>query len=128
MATFINGFGGTVTIGTKTLSVTEWTLKVDNGLIDVTNVSSSNYGQYIGGINSGQVSIKAFWDTDDVYTSPTNSLVPGTTGTATLRIGSSGKSVAVSVIIMSISLGNSPAAGVTFDLECKLITAPTYPS
>ena len=125
-ATYINGFGGDVTFAGATYHVVEWTLKVDNGLIDVTNTGSSNYGQFISGINSGQVSMKMFFDTSDTPTG--NNLLPGVTGTAVLAIGNSGMSIGASLIIMSISLGNSPAAGVTYDVEAKLTSAPTYPS
>lgn len=125
---YINGFGGNVTMGSFTFSVVEWTLKVDNGLIDVTNTGSSNYGQFIAGVNTGQVSIKAFWDTTSVYTGSGPNLLPGQSGTFTGLIGNSLKTVTATVVIMSISLGNSPTAGVTYDIECKLTSAPTYPS
>ncbi len=125
---YINGFGGDVTVGTFTFSVVEWTLKVDNGVIDVTNTGSSNYGQFIPGVNSGQVSIKAFWDTTSIYTGATPNLLPGVSATFTGKIGTSGKTVTGTIIIMSISLGNSPSAGVSYDIEGKLTSAPTYPT
>jgi hypothetical protein len=127
-ATYINGFGGSVTFGAFNFEVVEWALKVDNGLIDVTNTGSSNYGQFIAGVNTGQVSLKTFWDTTSIYTGATANLLPGQTGSATLEIGPTNKSVVVSLIIMSIALTNSPTAGVTYDIEAKLTSAPTYPT
>ncbi len=125
---YINGRGGNVTFGGFTFSVVEWSLKVDNGLIDVTNTGSGTFGQFIAGINTGTVSMKAFWDTANSYTG-TGNLKPGETGTATLLIGSSGQSVTVTaIVIMSVNLVNSPTAGVQYDIEAKLTAVPVYPS
>jgi len=127
-STYTNGFGGNVTFGSFTFSVVEWSLKVDNGLIDVTNTGSSNWGQFISGMNNGTISIKAFWDTTNIYTGSSANLLPGQTGTATLLIGNTGKSVACSIIIMSVNLVNSPTAGVGYDIEAKVTSSPTFPT
>src|SRR4051812_27353898 len=126
-ATYANGFGGSVQFGSFTFQVTEWALKVDNGLIDVTNTGSSNWGQFISGMNNGTVSIKAFWDTTNIYTGSTANLLPGQSGTATLTIGSTAKTVACSIIIMSVNLVNSPTAGIAYNIEAKVTSAPTFP-
>jgi hypothetical protein len=124
---YINGFSGSVTIGSFTFDVVEWSIKVDNGLIDVTNTGSSSYGQFISGVNSGSVSIKAFWDTANVYTGTAN-LKPGVSATTTLTIGASGKTIVATMIIQSVNVVNSPTAGVQFNLEGKLTSSPTYPT
>ncbi len=125
---YTNGFGGNVIFDEFEFGVVEWALKSENGLIDVTNTASSNWGQYISGMNQGSVSIKAFWDTANLYTAADANLEPGVSGTATLKIGATGKSVVATLIIMSCNLVNSPTAGVQYDIEGKLTSAPTFPT
>lgn len=125
---YLNGFGGTVTFGSFVWNVVEWSMKAENGLIDVTNVGSSNWGQFISGMNQGTVSMKGFWDTANVLTGASANIVPGQSGTATLKIGNSVQQVSCSVVIMSIDLTNSPTAGVGFNAEAKITTAPTLPT
>lgn len=127
-STYINGFGGDVTFGSFVLHVVEWSLKVDNGLIDVTNTGSSSWGQFISGMNSGSVSVKAFWDTSNTYTGSTANLLPGNSGTAVLKIGNSSQQIGCTLVIMSIDLTNSPTSGVQYAIEGKITSTPTFPS
>lgn len=124
-ATYLNGFSGHITFGGKTLEVVSWEMSSESGLIDVTNTGSSNWGQFIAGMNQGTVAIKAFWDTSDV---PTATFTPGATGAMILSIGNSGKTITCSGIIQKFQVLNSPKEGVSIAIDAKITSAPVFPS
>lgn len=129
MATYINGFGGTITFGgtPASLPVESWTLNINAEAIDTTNTADAGWESNILGCKSWDGSLKTFWDTAAVPTGAAG-FTPGNRATITLPVGSSGKSYTGTCQLTKIGTENPVKGVVGFSIDFKGSGALTYPT
>jgi len=112
--TFFNGQGGSFTLGATTTVVESWTSKNDIEALDTTNTGSAGWQNNINGIEKLEGSLKMFADSTNWQA---GTLTPGVTGTITLLLGGSGKSVSGPARLTSVSISNPAKGVVTYDVD-----------
>lgn len=125
--TYINGFSGTLTLAAATLDIESWTLTVTGEAVDTTNTGDGGWESNITGAKAWEVSCKTFWDSAAVPTGAAG-FTPGTSGTLTLNVGSSGKTYTGSARITQISIENPVKGVVGFSVTLKGNGALTFAS
>jgi predicted secreted protein len=125
--TYVNGFGGNAQFAAFVLVVESWSLNISTEALDVTTTGSAGWEQNIAGTSNAEGSCKTFFDTTS---SPTGAagLIPGTAGTLTLNIGSSGKAFVLPVRITQVGTENPTKGVVTFNLSFKSNGVVTFAS
>ncbi len=97
MGTFFSGKGGSVAHNSVTYCAKSWSLDLDDSIVDVTNMTSGGWKEFISGIRGAQFSYELVFD-------PTlAALTPGQTLTnLTLGINSSYKVTISSGIVSKV--------------------------
>jgi hypothetical protein len=129
MATYINGQGGSVIVGSTTLPVTSWSGSASAELLDVTTTGSNGWMERILGIKDFSGNLKVPFDTASVPFSSPLSLKPGTSVTLKLQIGTSGTMYyTIPALIEKADVENDAKAVVTLSVDFKSTGAITFPS
>lgn len=128
MATYANGFGGSVTVASYTFCVESWSLNGNAEALDTTTTCDSGWETNILGAKSWDGSCKSFWDTASVPTGATAGLTIGARATFVFAVGSSGKSFTGTAQITKITTENPVKGVVSFSLDFKGSGALTSPS
>lgn len=103
MAAF-NGQGGNVTIGVATYHVKEWSFEDGADAINVTNTGSAGFKEKIAAPRGASGSFTIVLDASTLVTIPS-----GTTGTATFTLGTSGKAMSLTEIVVTKATYKNPA-------------------
>lgn len=125
MATYINGFGGSATFAAEIMPVENWSLNVNAEALDTTNTADAGWESNITGAKSWEGSAKMFFDSADT---PTNTLVPGSSGTVSLAVGATAKAYAGSCRITQVTIENAAKGVVTVSVSFKGNGALTFPT
>src|SRR5688572_29777341 len=128
MPTYINGFGGNFAVGANTLPIESWSLNVNAEALDTTNTGDAGWESNITGAKSAEGSVKAYWDSAANPMTAPLSILAGSTATAILNIGSSGKSFTVPARITQVTVENPVKGVVPFNFSFKANGSITYPS
>lgn len=129
MATYVNGFGGSITFGASpaTLAVESWSLNINAEALDTTNTADSGWESNILGAKSWDGSLKTFWDSSAVPTG-TAGFLPGTRATITLPVSGTGKDYTGTCQLTKVGTENAAKGVVTFTVDFKGTGALTYPT
>ncbi len=98
---FLAGMSGSVTVGTATWKLREWSLDMRTDASDVTNFSSSGYRENIAGLTGGSISASGPFDsTAMALTSGTSySFVLGASATINFTVTARVTSIRVSTTV-----------------------------
>jgi predicted secreted protein len=124
--TFVNGFGGSVTLGSATYDVTDWSLTVNAEAVDTTNTGDAGWESNILGAKSWEGSAKSFWDSaaDPAGTA----FAAGVRATITLLVAATGKSYSGSCQLVADNIENPVKGAVAFGFNFKGTGPLTYPA
>lgn len=128
MASYVNGQGGTMTIGSATLPVDTWTINVTAEALDTTTTADSGWANFIVGIKGADITAKTWFDTSTVPTGATPNIVNGASATFVLPIAGSAHQFSCTAIITQISVENAAKGAVTFSLNAKATGVVTLPT
>src|SRR5262245_33502457 len=96
MATFFNGFSGTVSFNSQTYNVESWKATVSAELLDTTNVGDNSFQTNISGVKKLTGDMKLYIDSAALPFGATY-LVPGNSAVASLTLGNTSKSIATTL-------------------------------
>lgn len=97
------GKTGSVMIGTVSYAYKEWSLSMEEKMIETSNFSTGSYRAYIGGLIGATLDLTGPYDTGPAGSGGNNPLVVGTTYTFILNVNSL-ISYTVSAIVSKIGL------------------------
>lgn len=107
--TAIAGYGGSISAGTGWTEVTNWKLSVTYDKLDATNMGSSQYKEYIGGLSGAE---------GTATTQGTAIPARGTLVAATLKTKSTGGATFTgSIIVDKVDIGAPVDGKVTYDIS-----------
>lgn len=125
MPTYVNGFGGTITVGATSIPVESWSVSVNCEILDTTNSGDNGWESNINGAKMAEGSAKAYLDTAAL---PFSTVAAGSSATIVLPVGSTGDSFSIPARISKVGVEN-PVKGVcTLAIDFKSNGAVTYPS
>jgi hypothetical protein len=105
----ISGFSGSITGPTGFTEVTQWKLTVTNDKLDATNMGSSQYKEFIGGLSGAE---------GTCTTQGTVIPARGTLNAATLKTKSTGgATITGSIIVDKVDVGVPVDGKVTYDVS-----------
>ena len=64
---FTNGFGGTVTAGSLTLSVENWSGDIECEALDTTSTADGGFQTNIAGVKKGDITVHTYYDSSVAY-------------------------------------------------------------
>jgi predicted secreted protein len=120
------GMGGSITVGSGTFPVSEWSLNVSNDSQDVTDTGSNGWVATLAGVNSAELSFRAWWGSGPSVLSTAFAI--GTSVTASLAIGSGSEAITGNFIVSGFTFTNNAKSTVEFQVTAKSNGAITFPT
>ncbi|WP_261341128.1 phage tail protein [Fimbriiglobus ruber] len=117
---------GSITVSSATYPVSEWSASVSNDGQDVTDTGSSGWVARIAGVNSAELTFKAFWGSATAEL--TTAFAIGTVVAATLTIGNSSETFIGNFLITSVEVTNNCKTPVEFSCTGESTGAITMPA
>ena len=120
------GMSGSITVSAATYPVSEWSVTVSNDVQDVVDTGSSGWVSRIAGVNSAELTFKAFWGSAVAELSTAFAI--GTNIVPTLTIGNSMETFTGTFIITSFTVTNNAKTPVEFSCTAESVGIVTMPS
>lgn len=120
------GMGGSITVGALTVPVSEWSISVSDDTQETTDTGSGGWVSRLSGVNSAEVTFRAFWDDTGALLSTTFNI--GVTVTAVLAIGASGDNISFPGIVSAFTITNNAKTPIEFQGTILSNGAPTFPT
>jgi predicted secreted protein len=125
--TYVNGFGGSISMQTTTLDVDTWSLNVTGEALDTTNTGDVGWETNILGAKAFEGSVKTYWDSAAVPTGAAD-FTAGKRATLNLPVSATGKTYTGTAQITSVAIENPTKGVVTFQFNFKGSGVLTYAS
>jgi predicted secreted protein len=120
------GMGGNITVSSTAYPVSEWSANVSNDVQDVTDTGSSGWVNRIAGVNSAELTFKAWWGSSASTLSTIFAI--GSVVSATLNIGGGSQTFSGSFVITDFTVTNNAKTPVEFSCTAQsngIVTMPT---
>lgn len=112
--TYVNGFGGSVAWASGTVDVESWSLNINAEALDTTNTGDAGWESNILGAKSFDGSCKVFGEGANAAL-----FIPGTRGSITFNVGTTGKNYVGTVQLTKATIENSAKGVVTYACDFK---------